>query len=591
MNESAWRRLGAMVACAWLVAGCGGGGGGDTPPAADTRPPPAASHTESFPTGDLLPTGGREYLPFAQVGRWVYERQADSGTRLGDAVITSTPGVAGQSTVTEVADGTTTTTDYRWTTRGWEFDGQQALDLPPATAEVLSSLLLYPVRFTATSMPAVQSRRGSLGEDLDGDGVDDGVDVSVVQYVFGQEMVASPGGPVLALRVRTTVTLTLLPSDYTRYVDLTIDFQQTEWLVEGVGPVRIESTYSANDGSASESEVWTLRSVTVDGVDPFTSGRFPVSRVVPLPNEDVVADRARGVYYASVPATDPTRGNRIATIAPDTGEVTLSAPVGSSPGAMALSADGQSLFVALDGSGELLQLRLPGMTEVARHRLPVVPFYGQLLAESIAPSPTEADTVAISLMRPGISPKHAGVVLLRQGELQPRMTQDHTGSNLVAFDATGTRVFGFNNETTEFGLRQLAVQSDGLVEETVVNAGGGFYISALDRIGNLLVFGNRAHGTDLSARGTLAGARYCRGLSATRIACLNDDFGTTRAVLVFEAATFTQVAALPWAGTEPLDHAVLEPGTTGQVALRDGIQHPAHRTAQRLVLLSQDALP
>ena len=42
------------------------------------------------------------------------------------------------------------------------------------------------------------------------------------------------------------------------------------------------------------------------------------------------------------------------------------------------------------------------------------------------------------------------MVLIRSGVLQPRMTQDHTGSNLIAFDANGQFVYGLNNETTEF---------------------------------------------------------------------------------------------------------------------------------------------
>lgn len=587
------RRVGAWLACAALLAGCGGGGGGSggtDDPTGGPRLPPAASVTDDFPTGERQALGAAEYLPYASNGVWVYARSEPEGPKTGEVTVRSTPLGNDRYAVSETADGDTTLTVHSWTDRGWEISMQQVLDLPESTATLLSGLLVYPARFPGPYQTSTQVRRGNVGLDLDGDGIYEGIEVTIQQSAYSDTLVTGPAGPVPAQRVSTTITTRVMPSD-TRFADQWGEYEKIEYLVEGVGPVRVEfNLYLSGDG-VPENEVWTLESVTIDGVDPFASGRFPVTREVSLPNEDVVSDRARGVYYASVPATDPLRGNRIATIDAGTGAVSLSAPVGSSPGAMALSADGQSLFVALDGSGELLQLRLPGLAEVARHRLPYSPIYGQLLAETIAPSPTEPGTVAISLLRPGVSPGHGGVVLLRDGALQPRMTQEHTGSNLVVFDVAGTSVYGYNSDTTEYGLRRLAVLPDGLVEETVVSAGGHAYITALDRIDDLLVFGKRVYGTDLLARGTLTGGQYCRGLSPSRIACQNDDLGAIQSVLVFETDTFTQVATLPWRNRDPYESAVLEPGTTGQVALRDGISHPARRTAERLILLSHPSLP
>ena len=46
------------------------------------------------------------------------------------------------------------------------------------------------------------------------------------------------------------------------------------------------------------------------------------------------------------------------------------------------------------------------------------------------------------------------------------MTQDHTGSNVIEFTSPNTLI-GYNNETTEFGLRQLTVTPTGVVENAV----------------------------------------------------------------------------------------------------------------------------
>jgi len=43
----------------------------------------------------------------------------------------------------------------------------------------------------------------------------------------------------------------------------------------------------------------------------------------------------------------------------------------------------------------------------------------------------------------------------------------HTGSNLITRGPTATRIYGFNNESTEWGFRSLTVLADGLHEETV----------------------------------------------------------------------------------------------------------------------------
>ena len=63
--------------------------------------------------------------------------------------------------------------------------------------------------------------------------------------------------------------------------------------------------------------------------------------------------------------------------------------------------------------------------------------------------------------------------------MQPKRTQVHTGSNLVAFDSAGATLYGLNTETSEFGLRRIQVLADGLAQQLVVSAATSYGTRAL----------------------------------------------------------------------------------------------------------------
>src|SRR5882762_5705131 len=194
---------------------------------------------------------------------------------------------------------------------------------------------------------------------------------------------------------------------------------------------------------------------------------------VPVAHNALVYDSVRNVYYASVPGSVIGNGNRIATIEPVTGQVSYSAPVGSEPNALALAADASVLYVGVDGSGAVAKLALPSMRVLGGVKLIIDPALGQSHAETITVSPADATVVAVSMAWSGSSPRHAGVALLRDLVMQPKRTQVHPGSNLVAFDAAGTKVYGLSIES-DLGLSRIQVLADGLVQELVVPAGTDF---------------------------------------------------------------------------------------------------------------------
>lgn len=72
---------------------------------------------------------------------------------------------------------------------------------------------------------------------------------------------------------------------------------------------------------------------------------------VPLPANDLVYNPTSGLIYASVPGRVGTLGNTVTRIDPQSGQVVGSVTIGSEPKSLALTDDGQFLYVGLTGAG------------------------------------------------------------------------------------------------------------------------------------------------------------------------------------------------------------------------------------------------
>jgi len=316
---------------------------------------------------------------------------------------------------------------------------------------------------------------------------------------------------------------------------------------------------------------------------------------VPVAHNALVYDSVRNVYYASVPGSVIGNGNRIATIEPVTGQVSYSAPVGSEPNALALAADASVLYVGVDGSGAVAKLALPSMRGLGGVKLIIDPALGQSHAETITVSPADATVVAVSMAWSGSSPRHAGVALLRDLVMQPKRTQVHPGSNLVAFDAAGTKVYGLSIEG-DLGLRRIQVLADGLVQELVVPAGTGFSARALSFADNRVIAGHALHNApDLTADGVISGPSDCvRQRAGTLLLCFgNPDFSTGQArLLIADSGTFVIKASLLYAAGEPVGVVrKLVEGPAGQIAISYETRFPASASRIRLFSSAQLLTP
>jgi len=90
------------------------------------------------------------------------------------------------------------------------------------------------------------------------------------------------------------------------------------------------------------------------------------------------------------------------------------------------------------------------------------PFFGPYHVEDIEVLPGSPGSVAVSRKYNGVSPRHAGVATYDNGIQRPDVTPGHTGSNVIEFSNSPGTLYGYNNETTEFGFRKMTVTASGV---------------------------------------------------------------------------------------------------------------------------------
>jgi hypothetical protein len=198
-------------------------------------------------------------------------------------------------------------------------------------------------------------------------------------------------------------------------------------------------------------------------------------RLISLQVNDLIYDAARQRIYASVPSSGGTRANTITVIDPLTGTLGPSVFVGSEPGKLALSDDSQYLYVALDGAGAVRRVNLLTLTPGLQFPVGSDAFFGTMFVEDMAVLPGAPQSVAISRRFVSVTPRHAGVAVYDDGVMRPATTPGHTGANVIEFGTSAAVLYGYNNETTEYGFRRIGVSASGVsVLDVTTNLITGF---------------------------------------------------------------------------------------------------------------------
>ena len=223
------------------------------------------------------------------------------------------------------------------------------------------------------------------------------------------------------------------------------------------GSAQVTVLNPAPGGGASSSRTFVVAPASASILAQLT---------IDLPTRDIVADPVRDRLYVSVPGTGGAHANSVTAIDPATGAILFSIPVGSEPGKLAIADDGSVLYVGLDGEYSVRRVDLSTATagiefDVGRS------YWGPMTVEDMVVLPGTPGTVAIAAWRPEVIPHHGGVGIYDDGVMRPTRTGDHTGANRLEPSPSAALLYGYNSETTEFGMRRLTVSSSGVTETFV----------------------------------------------------------------------------------------------------------------------------
>jgi trimeric autotransporter adhesin len=191
-----------------------------------------------------------------------------------------------------------------------------------------------------------------------------------------------------------------IPSTFTSSGILTATIPAAELTAPGVGSVTVTTPAPGGGTSAAAS---------------FTA-------YTPIINNSMIYNPVNGLFYLSVPSYAPAPyANSIVSVDPVTGALGTPIPVGSEPNRLAISSDGQYLWVALDGASAVRQVNLATGTAGLQFPLPAdTTFEGPGLVASMAAIPGQPNSVAVMTYFPSDGPN--GILLAIYDSGVPRPT-------------------------------------------------------------------------------------------------------------------------------------------------------------------------
>jgi hypothetical protein len=300
-------------------------------------------------------------------------------------------------------------------------------------------------------------------------------------------------------------------------------------------------------------------STAANAAIPVASPAPPGIRQISLATKDLVFDPLGQRIYASVPSTAPN-GNSLAQIDPYAGTVVASVPIGSEPTRLAISDNSQYIYVALDGTATVRRFNVASQTP----DLPEFPLgsdssFGTFYVEDLAVLPGQPDSIAVSRMYKTVSPRHAGVGIYDHGVRRSNTTPTHTGSNVIEFSASAGTLYGYNTESTDFGLRTMAVTSSGVsVVSTNSSLISGFGVDI--RFANGLIYSTNGRAVNPATPAPVGsfpgigfGSLVVPDPAANRVYFLTGSGSSTLSLKAFNLTTFipTGTLSIPGVSGDP----------------------------------------
>lgn len=265
-------------------------------------------------------------------------------------------------------------------------------------------------------------------------------------------------------------------------------------------------------------------------------------RQIALISNDIAYSPATKQIYASIPGSAGVagNGNSLTAIEPESGTVGASVFVGSEPDQLAVSDDGQFVYIALDGQSSV------GRFDTATGKEGLKFSIGSPLSvEDMTVLPGAPHTLIVSKQDRRFSPHSAGTYVFDDGVYRPNYSN---GNNTITATSP-TRIYGYDNEVSSFTFSAFDVDSMGLTgagSSGNVISGYGLRI----RSDNGLVFGSNGTEIDPQAQTVLGtfpggggGAPFVPDAKIGRVFFLTGN-GSTLTLRAFDTQTFLEVGSL-----------------------------------------------
>jgi len=237
-----------------------------------------------------------------------------------------------------------------------------------------------------------------------------------------------------------------------------------------------------------------------------SAGGFAV-QIVNQASKEIVFDPADQLFYLSVPNSGPA-GNTIAVLDPATAKIVGQQYAGSNPKAIAISDDGQFIYVGLDGSSSVQRFILPGLVPDINYSLGAASFGGgpfHALDLEVAPGlpHTTAVTQAVSASSPSAQ---GGITIFDDTAARPAIAKGFGpgGGGSALYDSLqwgvdATALFAANNESSGFDFYTLSVTPSGVaLTNDFQNTFSSFYNKIHFDPGTNLVYSDDGHAVNPS---------------------------------------------------------------------------------------------
>lgn len=201
-------------------------------------------------------------------------------------------------------------------------------------------------------------------------------------------------------------------------------------------------------------------------IPPIPGGTVPGQVIILADTSDLISDPAGGMLYASV-AGNP---GAVVPIEPLTGTAGTPIPVGIDPARLAISGNGQYLYVGLGGENAFQRIELASqmvdlnvvLAAEASSNPSSLPAGTPLYVEDLEVMPGSPQSVVLSLKNNFSTTPHEAVVVYDGGVQRPVEKPRFPATNVIEFGASAGILYGYNGETTCFEFTTMSVDSTGV---------------------------------------------------------------------------------------------------------------------------------